>query len=104
MPSFKGGHRALYQYITEHLVYPDQAIKEGIEGKVFVGFTILADGSIGDAAILKGIGGDCDEEALRLVESMPVWDPGRQRGKSIDIKFRLPINFTLPSKSESKKR
>ena len=96
--SFKGGDEAMYRYIVEYLVYPNQAINEGIEGKVFVGFTVLADGSLADAFILRGIGGGCDVEALRLVESMPTWIPAKMRGNPVSISHTVPIQFTLPTK------
>ncbi|MEZ4737873.1 MAG: energy transducer TonB [Flavobacteriales bacterium] len=66
-----------------------------ISGVVYVTFVVGKDGKIGDAKVLRGIGGGCDEEALRVVRSMPAWKPGKQRGKPVTVQYNLPIHFTL---------
>ena len=71
------------------------ARESGIEGTVFVTFVIERDGSVTDVKILRGIGGGCDEEALRVVRNMPKCEPGKQRGKPVRVQFNMPIKFTL---------
>lgn len=93
MPEFPGGMDALQQYLRDHFKYPEQALKEGIGGKVEVRFTVNKDGSIIDAIIKKGIGHGCDEEALRLVKEMPRWQPGMHNGKLVQVFYTMPVNF-----------
>ena len=94
-PVFPGGMEGMYKYLAENIKYPEQAKSEGIQGRVFVGFVIEADGSVTNAQVLRGIGGGCDEEALRVVEAMPNWTPGKQQGKPVRVQFNLPIIFKL---------
>jgi len=75
--------------------YPASARRMNIEGKVFVSFVIDADGRITEAAILKGISADCDKEALRVVQMMPKWRPGKQSGRPVRVRFNLPMVFKL---------
>ena len=96
MPSFpNGGEAALVKYLSENIRYPARARENGISGNVFVTFVIGKDGKVADAKILRGIGGGCDEEALRVVNAMPPWRPGKQRGEPVLVQFNLPIKFTL---------
>jgi protein TonB len=67
----------------------------GISGVVYVTFVVDKDGKIKDVKVLRGIGGGCDEEAVRVVKNMPAWKPGKQRGKSVTVQYNLPIRFTL---------
>lgn len=94
-PEFPGGMEAMYKYLAENIKYPEQAKADGIQGRVFVRFVIEADGSVTNAQVLRGIGGGCDEEALRVVEAMPKWTPGKQQGKPVRVQFNLPIIFKL---------
>ena len=94
-PEFAGGMEAMYQYLAENIQYPEQAKTDGVEGRVMVGFVVEKDGSITDAEVLRGIGGGCDEEALRVVNAMPNWTPGMQNGEAVRTKFTLPIVFKL---------
>jgi protein TonB len=91
----KGGMPAFYKYIGEKMKYPAQARRMGVEGKVFVQFVIGKDGSISDVKIIKGIGAGCDEEAARVMQSAPAWNPGKQRGKTVKQRYTLPIQFKL---------
>jgi protein TonB len=75
--------------------YPAQARRMGVEGKVFVQFVIGKDGAISDVKVIKGIGAGCDEEAIRVVQSSPSWNPGKQRGKAVKQRYTLPIIFKL---------
>lgn len=94
-PEFPGGEAALYKYIGENIDYPSQARRMGIEGRVYVQFVVDADGSITQVQAVRGIGAGCDEEAVRVVKSMPKWNPGRQRGRAVRVKMIVPINFKL---------
>lgn len=94
-PEFPGGMEALMKYLSENIKYPEQAKKENIQGKVYMRFVVEKDGSIVDAEILRGIGGGCDEEALRVVNAMPKWEPGKQKGTPVRVQYNLPIVFKL---------
>ncbi|MBE0661458.1 MAG: energy transducer TonB [Bacteroidales bacterium] len=94
-PSFNGGDEARIKYISENIKYPEEARAKGIQGTVFVTFVVEADGSVSDVKILRGIGGGCDEEAVRVIESMPKWIPGKQRGQAVRVQFNMPIRFVL---------
>ncbi|MBQ8957086.1 MAG: energy transducer TonB [Bacteroidales bacterium] len=95
MPEFPGGEEALVQFIADHVNYPEEAKKAGAYGRVFVGFVVEPDGSLSDVKVLRGIGYGCDEEAMRVVESMPKWKPGKQRGKAVKVHYFVPVNFKL---------
>ena len=95
MPEFTGGEQAMYKYIGANINYPDQAKKEGIEGRVFISFIVEKDGKISAVEILRGIGGGCDEEAKRVIQKMPNWNPGEQRGQAVRVQYRMPIKFAL---------
>jgi protein TonB len=95
MPEFPGGEAALYKYLGENIKYPQMAKESGIQGRVFVTFVVERNGSVTDVRVLRGIGGGCDEEAIRVVQNMPKWTPGKQRGKSVRVQYNLPVKFTL---------
>lgn len=95
MPTPPGGMEGWNKYLSGNLKYPTQARRMGIEGTVYVVFVVNTDGSIQDVEILRGIGGGCDEEAMRVVRNAPNWQPGKQRGKPVRVKMRLPIRFKL---------
>jgi len=97
-PRFPGGDEARMNFIRENIVYPSAAREAGIQGLVFVTFVIERDGSISNARIVRGIGYGCDEEAIRVVEAMPNWIPGRQRGQPVRVQFHMPIRFVLDAK------
>ncbi|MCK9220160.1 MAG: TonB family protein [Bacteroidales bacterium] len=94
-PGYPGGDEARIGFLKQNIKYPDEAKELGIQGKVFVTFVVEADGSITDVRVLRGIGGGCDAEAIRVVKSMPRWVPGKQRGVPVRVQFTLPIKFTL---------
>ncbi|MBN2615374.1 MAG: TonB family protein [Bacteroidales bacterium] len=94
-PSFPGGEAALMKFLATHIQYPALAKESGIQGRVFISFVVEPSGNIDHVKVLRGIGGGCDEEAIRVVKSMPKWEPGRQRGKPVRVAFTLPINFKL---------
>lgn len=95
MPTFPGGEAAMYEYISKKIVYPALARENGITGRVFMNFIVDKDGNIKDVKVLRGIGGGCDEEATRVIKAMPNWKPGKQNGRSVQVSFNVPINFTL---------
>ena len=97
MPLFPGGEEALLAYLGKNISYPQMAKESNIQGTVYIGFVVEADGSITNVKVLRGIGGGCDEEAIRVVKSMPRWAPGKQRGKPVRVQFNLPIKFVLQS-------
>lgn len=94
-PSFPGGEAARIRFLSENIRYPQMARESGIQGTVFVTFVVERDGSVTDVRVLRGIGGGCDEEAVRVIQSMPRWTPGRQRGRAVRVQFTMPIRFTL---------
>ena len=95
MPEFPGGEEALYQFLGSNLSYPDTAKEQNITGKVIVSFVVEKDGRITNAKVIKDIGGGCGEEALRVVNKMPRWKPGKQKGKPVRVQFSLPFVFNL---------
>ena len=95
MPSFPDGEIALMQFLMNNLHYPVIAQQEKIEGRVIVRFVVGSDGTIGDVEIMRSLHPACDEEAIRVVEKMPQWEPGRQNGEAVSVYFVLPIVFKL---------
>jgi len=95
MPLFPGGENKMLEYIAKNIKYPPVARENGIQGRVYVTFVVDKEGKIKDAKVLRGIGGGCDEEALRVVKTMPEWKPGRQNGRSVQVQYNLPVNFVL---------
>ncbi len=94
-PQFPGGEEARRRYLEENLRYPTMAREAGIQGTVFLTFVVEPDGSISDVRVLRGIGGGCDEAAVRAVKNMPRWEPGRQRGQPVRVQFNMPVRFIL---------
>lgn len=94
-PSPVGGMKAFYDFVFENLKYPAKASRMGIEGRVFVEFVVERDGSLTDIKVAKGIGGGCDEEAVRVISEAPKWNPGKQRGKAVRVRMIMPIMFKL---------
>ena len=94
-PEFPGGMTAMYRFLGNNIKYPNEAQKNKVQGRVFVRFIVEKDGSISNIDILKGIGGGCDEEAKRVVNSMPKWKPGFQNGKPVRVYYNMPIVFKL---------
>lgn len=92
-PQFPGGDDSLYNFIYSNLRYPQEAIDNGIEGRVFITFVIEKDGSITGIKILRDIGYGCGEEAVRVLKMMPKWIPSKQRGNPVRTQYNMPINF-----------
>jgi len=95
MPEFPGGTKALLRWISKNLKYPDIAAENGITGTVVVNFVVDTDGGISHVKILRGIDPSCDEEAVRVVKTLPKWKAGKQGGKAVRVYFTLPIKFVL---------
>lgn len=95
MPSFPGGDQALLEYMAKNTKYPPLARENGLQGIVVVTFVVDEKGNINNVQVLRGIGGGCDEEAIRVVKSMPAWKPGKQRGMPVRVQYNLPFRFTL---------
>ena len=95
MPEFPGGELALRTYIAKAIVYPTVAQENGIQGKVFVTFVVNKDGSVSNAKIARGVDASLDQEALRVVSTLPKWKPGKQRGVPVRVSYTVPISFKL---------
>jgi protein TonB len=95
MPSFPDGQEAMYKFIYDRIKYPAIARENGISGQVIVQFVVSKDGTIKNAKVVRGIGGGCNEEALRVVNEMPQWKPGKHNGRAVPVTFTLPIKFVL---------
>lgn len=94
-PSFPGGQEALMKWLQKNLKYPSSAADNGIQGRVLVQFTVNKDGSIVDPKVMKSVDPALDKEAMRVVMAMPKWQPGKQRGKTVRVRFTLPVTFRL---------
>ncbi len=95
MPQYPGGQIAMMKYIMENIKYPKQAMKERIQGRVTVRFIVEKDGSISDVKPILSVHPLLNKEAVRVVESMPKWTPGKQNGKPVRVRFNLPVMFKL---------
>ena len=95
MPSFPGGEAAMMKYLANNIKYPAIAKDANIQGTVYVTFVVNEKGEVKDVKVLRSIGGGTDEEAIRVVQNMPKWKPGKQRGKAVKVQYNLPIRFTL---------
>jgi TonB family protein len=94
-PEFPGGQDALLTYIAKNTMYPDSAKENGIEGKVFISFVINKEGYVTRVKTIRSVHPLLDNEAVRVIESLPQWKPGKQRGQYVNVQFQIPINFTL---------
>jgi TonB family protein len=99
MPQFPGGVDALRSFVALTLKYPEDALKKGISGKVFVNFNVDKDGSVTNAKVVRGVDPSLDKEALRIVNSLPKWKPGQQAGEPVKVSYTLPVDFNLPDKN-----
>lgn len=95
MPSFPGGDAALQKYVATHIKYPQDALDQEISGQVVLKFVVKEDGSVGDVQVLKPLHKSCDQEAIRVVKSLPRFIPGKQQGKAVPVWFTFPIRFTI---------
>ena len=96
MPEFEGGMAGLYKFIGNNIQYPKIASQQGIEGRVIVSFIVNTEGMITNPEVVKGIGGGCDEEAIRVLKMVPKWKKvAKQNGRPVPLKYTMPIKFTL---------
>lgn len=104
MPEFPGGQEAMFKFLSTTIIYPKEARDKGIQGKVYVSFTIEKDGAISEVKVLRGVHPLLDEEAVRVVESFPNWKPGKQKGKEVRVSYNLPLSFVLNNNKKEKKK
>lgn len=100
-PSYPGGQKAWIKHLMTNLEYPEKAKQEGIEGAVFLSFVVDKDGSLEDFQVIRGIGGGCDEEALRVLMESGKWNPGKQRGNIVKARMQMRVVFSLGGNLES---
>lgn len=101
MPEFPGGESALMKYLIKNIKYPPEAREQNIQGKVVVKFIVTRVGKIDSVYVLKPIHASLDEEAIRVIKSMPDWKPGKQNGKAVNVYYSLPINFKLEERKKN---
>ena len=99
LPEFPGGIQAMMKFLSTNIKYPVEAQKKGISGRVIVQFVIMEDGTLDQAKVIRGVDPLLDEEALRVVKSMPKWKPGMDRGEAVKVRFTAPIMFNLSRKA-----
>ena len=95
LPEYPGGMMAMMEYLQTNMTYPKDAEKQKVEGRVLVVFIVETDGSVSDVKVARNVFPSLDEEAVRVVKSMPKWTPGMDKGKVVRTKFTLPIMFRL---------
>lgn len=101
MPVFKGGDEALMQWLNENIKYPDEAMRKGVSGRVLVRFFIDEDGNVQQPEIVESVDSMLDNEALRVVNAMPKWTPGKTNGKAVKVYFTLPVTFKFETQNDS---
>ena len=95
MPDFPGGQKELLSFLSRNIKYPTKAIENKIQGRVIVQFVVNKDGSISGAKVVRSIDPDLDKEALRVINSMPQWKPGMNKGEIVSVKYTIPVMFRL---------
>ena len=95
MPEFPGGMKEFMNFLNSNIKYPETAIKKSIQGRVIVQFIVEKDGTPTEFKILRSVDSDLDKEALRVLNKMPKWKPGIQRGKAVRVKYTVPVTFKL---------
>ncbi len=95
MPEFPGGETELRKYIAQSVKYPVIAQENGIQGRVYISFVVSKKGEVTDVKVARGVDPNLDKEAIRVVQAMPKWKPGKQRGKAVKVSYTVPINFVL---------
>ncbi len=100
MPEYPGGSMAMFEYLSKNIHYPKDAEEQQLQGRVIATFVVMKDGSISNAKVVKSVSPSLDEEALRCINGMPNWTPGRQNGKAVNVKYTIPISFRLDKAKE----
>lgn len=95
MPQFPGGNEAMIKFIAENLIYPKTAMDKGEQGRVIVSFVINKRGKVGDVKLIRSVSPELDAEAIRVIQAMPDWIPGKQKGKAVNVRYTIPIVFKL---------
>ena len=95
MPEFPGGMKELLKFLQNNLKYPENAMKNNVQGRVIVQFVVEKDGTLTEFKVARSVDPDLDAEALRVLQIMPKWKPGMQRGKIVRVKFTVPVSFKL---------
>ncbi|ARS36653.1 energy transducer TonB [Pontibacter actiniarum] len=95
MPSFPGGETEMLKYLGKNIRYPAAAQRAGVEGLVVLSFVVSKTGEISDIQVVKNLGAGTDEEAMRVVKTMPKWTPGKQNGRAVPVRYTLPVRFTI---------
>lgn len=94
-PAFPGGIGEMYKYLGKNIKYPAVASRNGLEGNVILQFVVNKEGAISDIQVVKSLGGGTDEEAMRVIKTMPKWAPGKQNGRPVNVRYTLPVRFKL---------
>ena len=102
MPEYPGGIEKLFEYLSQNIRYPKEAMEKDIQGRVIVTFVVKKDGSISDVSVVRPIDPLLDEEGLRVINAMPNWTPGMQNGEPVNVKYTVPISFRLDAKDTKK--
>jgi len=100
MPEFPGGMQKLLEFLSQNIRYPKEAMEKDIQGRVIVTFVVKKDGSISDATVVRSVDPLLDEEGLRVINAMPNWTPGMQKGEPVNVKYTVPISFKLQGKAK----
>ena len=95
MPEYPGGMQAMIEFLQTNMKYPEDAAKQKVEGRVMVQFVVETDGSVSDVHVAKQVFPSLDAEAIRVVQAMPKWMPGKEKGKVVRVKYNLPIVFRM---------
>ena len=95
MPQFPGGDAAYKKFLKENIHCPEEVIRDSIQGRIVASFIIEKDGSISGAKVVKNVSEELDAEALRVINAMPNWTPGKQKGQAVRVKYTIPISFRL---------
>ncbi len=95
MPEYPGGEKMLRKFVADNVRYPVQASENGIQGRVYVQFVVNENGMVENPRVARGVDPSLDEEAIRVISSMPAWKPGKQKGKAVKVSYTVPINFAL---------
>ncbi|MBB2146540.1 TonB family protein [Pedobacter sp. LMG 31464] len=102
-PTYPGGLDKFYDFLGKTMKYPDSAVKNNVQGSVFVSFTVEKDGSLNDIKVDRKLGGGTDEEAVRVLKLSEKWNPGMQNGKVVRVKYNIPVKFAIPGKDSNPK-
>ena len=95
MPEYPGGMQAMIEFLQTNMKYPEDAAKQKVEGRVMVQFVVETDGSVSDVHVAKQVFPSLDAEAIRVVQAMPKWTPGKDKGRVVRVKYNLPIVFRM---------